>query len=145
MLNVDHRTICRFPDMYHPGYMQVLNCLDNIRKRLVASRLSSMNLMMVPLLQGPAPRRVSGAVTLSAEMQRVILQRERQRVVRLLEGTSISHLLPIVVVSRWWEVVALEETRLVEKRLEAVQSAEVCDCHDGALHFRPYVAFVSDT
>ncbi|KAJ0104454.1 hypothetical protein J7T55_010920 [Diaporthe amygdali] len=38
MLNVDHRTICRFPDMYDPGYMQVLNCLDKIRKCLVMSK-----------------------------------------------------------------------------------------------------------
>jgi hypothetical protein len=36
MLNVDHRTICRFPDMNNQGYLQVLDCLDNIRKSLVA-------------------------------------------------------------------------------------------------------------
>lgn len=38
MSNVDHRTICRFPDMHNPGYMQVLNCLDKIRECLVTSQ-----------------------------------------------------------------------------------------------------------
>lgn len=38
MLHVDHRTICKFPDMHNQGYMQVLDCLDNIRKSLVASQ-----------------------------------------------------------------------------------------------------------
>lgn len=83
--------------------------------------------MIVLLLLGPDPQRVSGAVTLSAEMQRVITQMARQRVDRLLEGTSISPLLPGPVVSRWREVLALEEMRLVEKQLEAVESVEVCD------------------
>jgi hypothetical protein len=38
MLNVDHRAICRFPDMYFPGYLQVLDCLDDIWTSLVARR-----------------------------------------------------------------------------------------------------------
>lgn len=38
MLNVDHRTICRFPDMHDRGFMQVLDCLDDIRKILVTAR-----------------------------------------------------------------------------------------------------------
>ncbi len=36
MQNVDHRTICKFPDRYFPGYVQVLDCLEDIRNQLAA-------------------------------------------------------------------------------------------------------------
>lgn len=88
--------------------------------------------MTVPLLPGPFLQRVSGAVMLSEELQLVIHQTARQRVDRPLGVISGSHLLFTVAEFRWSEVVAQEEMRLVKKRLEAVQSAGVCDGRDGA-------------
>lgn len=38
MLNVDHRTICKFPDMSNQGYLQVLDCIENVRKSVVTGQ-----------------------------------------------------------------------------------------------------------
>ncbi|KAL1837347.1 hypothetical protein VTK73DRAFT_4723 [Phialemonium thermophilum] len=38
MLNADHRTICRFPNMHDPRFSLVLDCLDRIRNELATPR-----------------------------------------------------------------------------------------------------------
>lgn len=43
MWNVDHRTICKFPNTSFPGHLQVLDCLEDIRKRLVPPRAPSQD------------------------------------------------------------------------------------------------------
>jgi hypothetical protein len=48
MSNVDHRTICKFPNMSDQGYLQVLDCLDNIKKILVGSRSHQQGLGDAP-------------------------------------------------------------------------------------------------
>ncbi|OIW25562.1 hypothetical protein CONLIGDRAFT_684109 [Coniochaeta ligniaria NRRL 30616] len=55
MLNVDHQTICKFPSMYFPGYLQVLDCLSDIQKCLVAARTQSQDQQQQEKLDGGGP------------------------------------------------------------------------------------------
>lgn len=136
MLNVDHRTICKFPDACFPGYLQVLDYLDDIRKRLLAGTPSQHNQQDEGIhdegpLENVLPdgnkkaglyggRGVGGSATSNTPGLTVEL-----RVVPLPGETSMSHRRPTYVACFLWEETASEGMRLVviasgEARLVAV-------------------------
>lgn len=66
MLNVDHQTICKFPSMYFPGYLQVLDCLSDIQKCLVAALTQSQYQQQQGKLQDGGPTGANGPAGLRA-------------------------------------------------------------------------------